>query len=159
MIAPPAPGLVPFRAGPQELRALARLSLQTFGAEALSADTFRRRLRQGHARLLGLREAGERDDGEIVAYLLLYLNDCTRRAYVNEVLVVPTRRGQGLSRWLLEAAEEEAREAGMRTLAAHVRVSNAPSLRAKLRQGLAVVERLPAWYPDGEDALYLRKAL
>lgn len=152
--AAPLAGLIPFFATTADAGALARLSLAGFGAEAISATTFRRRLTRGHARVLGLREGLQ-----IVAYLLLFFHGRTRRAYVNEVLVIPARRGQGLARWLLQAAEGEARREGMSTLAAHVRVSNTASLRAKLRQGMIVVGRLPAWYPDQEDALYLRRKL
>lgn len=152
---PEAPaGLRAFSGTAAEARRLAVLSVAAFGAEALTARAFRDRLRYGHARLLGLRS-----DGEIIAYLLLYLNRRTRRAYVNEVVVVPDWRGRGLSHWLLAAAEAAARQEGMVTLAAHARASNTPSLRAKMHQGLSPTERLPGWYPDGEEAIYLRRTL
>lgn len=149
-----AGGLRPFFASLEDAGELAALSRAAFAEEALTAATFRRRLRGGRALVLGLR-----DERGITAYLLLYLNARTRRAYVNEALVLPERRGQGLAAWLLRAAEAVARAEGMALLAAHVRVSNTPSLRAKLRQGMKQVYRLWAWYSDGEDALYLRQRL
>lgn len=148
------PALTAFFAAGPDFDEIAALSLQGFGDEALSAATLRRRVLRGHAALFGLRGP----DG-IAGYLLLYLNQRTRRAYVNEVLVAPVWRGQRLSVWLLGTAELIARQAGMRTFAAHVRGSNTPSLRAKLRQGMVEVERLEGWYPGGEVAIYLKQRL
>ena len=151
---PTGPEFEVFFASGEDFDEIAALSLQGFGAEALSAATLRRRVLQGHGALFGLRGP----DG-IAAYLLLYLNRRTRRAYVNEVLVAPVWRGRRLSVWLLGAAEVLARQAGMRTFSAHVRASNTASLRAKLRQGMAEVERLEGWYPGGETAIYLKQYL
>ena len=149
-------GRHPFVATPADAPALASHSRAAFGpAEALSAGTFRQRMTRGSAVVVGLRD----EVGAIIAYLMLYRHRRTRRAYINESFVHPSRRGEGLASILMAAAELEARAAGMATLAAHVRVSNLPSLRAKLRQGLAVVARLPGWYPGPEDALYLKKIL
>lgn len=146
--------LCPFVAAATDVPALAELSLDAFGEEALSAATFRRRIVRGNALAFGLR-----DSEGIAAYLLLYLHRRTLRAYIHEALVVAPWRGRRLSTCPLAAAEGAASAAGMATLSAHVRVGNAPSLQGKLRQGMVIVGRLPAWYTDHEDAFYLRQRL
>lgn len=146
--------LLPFVAAAADIPALAELSLGAFGEEALSAATFRQRIFRGNALAFGLRH------GEgIAAYLLLYLHRRTLRAYIHEALLVAPWRGRRLSACLLAAAAGVASAAGMATLSAHVRASNTPSLQGKLRLGMVIVGRLPAWYTDREDAFYLRQRL
>lgn len=148
------PGTAPFVATPDDVEALSALSCALFGDEGLDRAGLRRTLRRGHGILFGLREAGA-----IVSYTLLELNQRQARIYTVESGTVPSARGRGLHLWHRQRMEDLGRRLGYRTLTSHVRPDNAPMLRLMARTGMEVVARLPGYYDDGGEGLYLRKRL
>lgn len=148
------PGTRAFVAGPADAAEVSALSVALFGEEGLDAPGLRRTLRDGHTLLFGLRE-----DGALVSYTLLELNRRQARIYTVESGTVPAARGRGLHLWHRARMEDLGRRHGYRTLTSHVRPDNTPMLRLMARTGMQVVARLPGYYDDGGDGLYLRKRL
>lgn len=148
------PGTAPFIATPDDAAALSALSCALFGDEGLDRAGLRRTLRRGHGIVFGLREGGA-----IVSYTALELNQRQARIYTVESGTVPAARGRGLHLWHRQRMEDLGRHLGYRTLTSHVRPDNAPMLRLMARTGMQVVARLPGYYDDGGEGLYLRKHL
>jgi GNAT superfamily N-acetyltransferase len=64
-----------------------------------------------------------------------------RDAFVDELYVIPERRGAGLGRALLRAVEAEARRSGVRRLHLEVERGNDAARRLYLREGFAALGR------------------
>ncbi|MCB9527370.1 MAG: hypothetical protein H6701_03075 [Myxococcales bacterium] len=148
------PGTEPFVATPADAEGLSALSRALFGDEGFGPAQIRRTLRHGHGILFGL-AAGE----EVLSYTLLELNMRQARIYTVESGTVPAARGRGLHLWHRAQMEALGRRLGYRTLTSHVRPGNAAMLRLMARTGMEVVARLPGYYDDGGEGLYLRKRL
>lgn len=73
--------------------------------------------------------------------------------------VLPDFRRRGLGRALLAAAVQEASARGARTLFLEVAAGNAPARALYAGSGFAEAARRAAYYPDGGDALVLRRDL
>lgn len=147
-------GLVPFVATRSDVRELATLSVDEFGDQAMSPAGLDYYIERGHALVLGIRKGRA-----VVSYCVCELNDGMRRAYVVETLTLASLRGRGLGSWLRARVEDVAVHLGYRYVASHVAVSNAAARRLNEKAGLVVVRRIPEYYDDGRDGLYLRKRL
>lgn len=155
VLAPAAPaGTEPFVATAADAVGLSVLSCTLFGDEGIGPAQMRRTLRHGHAILFGLAE-GE----TVLSYTLLELNVRQARIYTVESGTIPAARGRGLHLWHRAQMEALGRRLGYRTLASHVRPGNTAMLRLMARTGMAVVARLPGYYDDGGEGLYLRKQI
>ena len=75
------------------------------------------------------------------------------------IAVDPARRGEGLARALLAAAEAELAALGIQDLHLEVRVSNAAARGLYEACGWAPAGLRKAYYRDGEDAAIYRKRL
>jgi len=80
-------------------------------------------------------------------------------AHVIRLAVDASRRRRGIGRALLDALGTWGAEVGAEALLLEVRAGNAPALALYARAGLSVEGRRPRYYPDGEDALLLRRPL
>ncbi|GAA1809515.1 ribosomal protein S18-alanine N-acetyltransferase [Nesterenkonia flava] len=80
-------------------------------------------------------------------------------ADVQTIAVAPEAQGQGLGSALLEEIETEARRRGAEDLLLEVREDNPGAQRLYLRVGFEQIHRRPHYYPDGGDALIMRKHL
>jgi ribosomal protein S18 acetylase RimI-like enzyme len=147
-------GLVPFVAADADVPELARLSAHAFGADAMSPVGLRYYLHRGHSLMIGLRKGPA-----IASYCISELNDGMGRIYVVETLTRAGLRGRGLGSWLRARVEDVAVHLGYRHVASHVAVGNAAARRLNEKAGLEVVRRIPSYYVDGRDGLYLRKTL
>lgn len=147
-------GVVPFVATRADVDELVALSVEAFGDQAIGHAGVRYYLERGHALVFGLRKRGA-----IVSYCVCELNDGMRRAYVVETFTAAALRGKGLGSWLRARVEDVAVHLGYRYVASHVAVANAAARRLNEKAGLEVVRRIPAYYKDGRDGLYLRKTL
>jgi ribosomal protein S18 acetylase RimI-like enzyme len=155
LLVPHAPrGLTAFVAGGDHVPALAALSEEGFGAEALGRDVFDFYVHQAHALILGLQRRRS-----IVCYSVLELNAGQRRVYVVETLTTAALRGLGHGSWLRDRVEAIALRLGYRSIASHVSVQNAAALALNRKAGMTVVRRVPDYYEEGYDAFYLRKVL
>jgi ribosomal protein S18 acetylase RimI-like enzyme len=68
-------------------------------------------------------------------------------------------RRRGLGRALLWALEGEARARGASAIYLEVRPSNGAARSLYVAHGFDEVGRRPRYYPDGEDALLMRRAV
>ncbi len=80
-------------------------------------------------------------------------------AEILTVAVLPEARRQGLGRSLLEAAAEQAVARGAVALFLEVSTANGPAQALYATCGFVPVGRRRRYYPDGADALVLRRAL
>lgn len=147
-------GLAPFVATRAEVDEIVALSVEAFGEQALSHAGVRYYLERGHALVFGLRKRGV-----IVSYCVCELNDGMGRAYVVETFTAAALRGKGLGSWLRARVEDVATHLGYRHIASHVAVTNTAAQRLNAKAGLSVVRKIPRYYEDGRDGLYLRKTL
>jgi ribosomal protein S18 acetylase RimI-like enzyme len=155
LLVPHAPrGLAAFVADGDHIPALAALSREGFGADALSRDVFDFYVHRAHALILGLQQ-----HRSIVAYCIIELNAGQRRIYVVETFTAAALRGQGHGSWLRGRVEAIALSLGYRSIASHVSVHNAAALELNQKAGMTIVRRVPGYYEEGRDAFYLRKVL
>lgn len=147
-------GLAPFVATRAEVDEIVALSVEAFGEQALSHAGVRYYLERGHALVFGLRKRSV-----IVSYCVCELNDGMGRAYVVETFTAAALRGKGLGSWLRARVEDVATHLGYRHIASHVAVTNTAAQRLNAKAGLSVVRKIPRYYEDGRDGLYLRKTL
>jgi len=78
-------------------------------------------------------------------------------AHVIRLAVSPDRRRRGVGRALLAGLSGWTREVGAAALLLEVRAGNAPALALYAGAGFTVEGRRSRYYPDGEDALLLRR--
>jgi ribosomal protein S18 acetylase RimI-like enzyme len=155
LLVPHAPrGLTALIAGGDHVPALAALSRQGFGAEALGLDVFDFYVHRAHALILGLQRRRS-----IVSYCVIELNAGQRRVYVVETFTTAALRGLGHGTWLRGRVEAIALALGYRSIASHVSMHNAAALALNRKAGMTIVRRVAGYYEDGHDAFYLRKVL
>jgi ribosomal-protein-alanine N-acetyltransferase len=75
------------------------------------------------------------------------------------VAVAPEERGRGLARQLIAAGFERLRGAGVTSCFLEVRTANSSALAVYRALGFEPRGRRRAYYPDGSDALVLRRDL
>ena len=73
--------------------------------------------------------------------------------------VLPAARRAGAGSLLLQTAENRLLESGSRAVRLETAVDNAPALSFYKRHGYSVISTSPRYYPNGVDALVLRKEL
>ncbi|WP_044493970.1 ribosomal protein S18-alanine N-acetyltransferase [Nesterenkonia massiliensis] len=80
-------------------------------------------------------------------------------ADVQTIAVAPAAQGRGLGTRLLAEIEAEAVRRGAEDLLLEVREDNPAAQRLYLRVGFEQIHKRRAYYPDGGDALIMRKHL
>lgn len=80
-------------------------------------------------------------------------------AEVLTLAVDPAAQRQGLGGTLLEQALDTARQRGAKAAFLEVASGNAPARALYAAAGFVMVGRRPGYYPDGGDALVLRRPL
>jgi ribosomal protein S18 acetylase RimI-like enzyme len=141
------------------LRALSREAFESFGDYE--------RLLPEWARTPGIELTVAEDEGERVGIALLgFFEDPQRKAAVADLLaiaVVPSHRGRGVGRRLLEAAIKRARELARVEVVCALRLTvadgNAVARRLFESAGLSYVPELEGQYPRGQRALRMELAL
>lgn len=98
-----------------------------------------------------------RDDGDVVGYAGSFV--MPPDADVQTVAVRADRQGRGLAARLLEDLVAEARVSGATHMLLEVRADNVPALALYERFGFARISSRPRYYPDGTDAVIMRRAL
>lgn len=132
--------------------AAAVLALEAvFATDRMSARSIRRFLAGPGTVLVAEME------GEIVGALVLLLRRNSRWARIYSVVVHPARRGLGLGRRLVLAAEARARRAGCVGMSLEVRTDNLPAQRLYRALGYADHAQLARYYDDGAPGIRLRK--
>lgn len=79
--------------------------------------------------------------------------------HVNRVAVLPGRRREGLGRKLMQHALQVAQSEGATAALLEVRADNAPALALYETMGFQREGRRKSYYPDGTDAILMRKPL
>jgi [ribosomal protein S18]-alanine N-acetyltransferase len=80
-------------------------------------------------------------------------------ADVQTLAVAPEAQGRGLGTRLLDLIEQEARRRGAEDLLLEVRKDNPRAQQLYLRNGFEQIHLRREYYPDGGDALVMRKRL
>lgn len=80
-------------------------------------------------------------------------------ADVQTLAVAPAAQGRGLGTRLLGLIEAESRQRGAEDLLLEVRADNPAAQRLYLRCGFEQIHQRPRYYPDGGEALIMRKHL
>jgi len=97
-------------------------------------------------------------DGRIIGYASTIIR---RRiiCHLMSLCVEPSMRRRGVGRALLDETERRSREAGCSTLRLEVSYVNMPALRLYSSLGYRPAYFKPGYYPGGEPALVMYKAL
>ena len=155
----------PNQAGPRATVRLSHASAKDIGAlsqleqSAFAGDRVSRRSWRGLIASASATVTLARQRSGIVGASVLLHSERTSVARLYSIAVDPGARGQGLARMLLEAAIEQARAAGASVLRLETRVDNEAAQSLFRRHGFAPLDRKPAYYDDGTDALRLQKSL
>lgn len=96
-----------------------------------------------------------RDGADVVGYAGLFV--LPPDADVQTVAVAPTHQGRGLARGMLDRLVLDAEAQGVTHTLLEVREDNASALRLYSSMGFEQISRRPRYYPDGTDALILRR--
>lgn len=83
----------------------------------------------------------------------------SRVARLYSLSVAPAHRGRGLARHLMAAGEEDARLRNCDRIRLEVRQSNLPAIHLYERHGFRVMALSNSYYPDGETAVRMEKAI
>ncbi len=136
-----------------DLDALCQLELDCFSSDRLSRRSFSHLLRSEHADLLIAAANGA------AGYALLLYRSGTNLARLYSIAVAPDSRGRGLSKQLLEACEQRARERDCGFLRLEVSTANARAIGLYERSGYHRFGQIRAYYEDGSDAWRMEKPL
>lgn len=80
-------------------------------------------------------------------------------AYLQNIMVDPSRRRQGFGEKILQKVMMWARHQGASELLLDVEANNDPAVRLYKKAGFIVLEQRKNSYPQGEDALVMKCAL
>jgi len=95
-------------------------------------------------------------DGEIQGFII---GHCATSGHIITIDVNPRTRRSGVGSVLLRAAEDRIRDAGCPYVGLETAVDNKTALSFYKRHGYSVIRTWPRYYPNGVDALVLRKEL
>ncbi|MFO7544252.1 MAG: peptidase C39 family protein [Trueperaceae bacterium] len=95
--------------------------------------------------------------GTVVGDAIVLYRRGFESARLYSMVVHPSRRGRGVARALLAAAEEGSRERGCIVMRLEVREDNAPAIALYQGAGYEVVGRTADYYEDHSTALRMRK--
>ncbi len=140
----------PRRAVHADLPALLTLEHAAF-SDPWSDDGLRAELEVPHARVWVCL------DHELAAALLGW--QIFEDFHINRVAVLPDRRREGLGRKLMEHALQVAQGEGATSALLEVRADNAPALALYATMGFQREGVRKSYYPDGTDAILMRKLL
>ncbi len=134
------------RAQPQDLRAVVRIERASF-ADPWPASLLAWYLQRPD----GLHFVAE--EAEVLGFLLALREEGPLAGvHVHNLAVHPSHQGRGVGTALLQAAIGEARSRGASTVRLEVRTGNDKARRFYEQRGFRVVQVLPHYYEDGENA-------
>lgn len=138
----------------RDIEDLIRIEDACFHCDRLTRRQFRHLLTRANAATLVARERGGAS-----GYATVLFRAGSRRARLYSTAVAPERRGRGLGRALLKAAEAAARRNGAAWMRLEVRTDNAPAIALYRSAGYRLFARRAAYYEDRADALRMEKPL
>jgi ribosomal-protein-alanine acetyltransferase len=134
----------------EDVTAVSLLESQVFGADAWSGASVIEEL-TGERRRAWV--AGE----PIVGYAVMAIAGDV--VDLQRIAVAPDHRGRGVAGSLMTTLLDAARSDGADRVLLEVADDNAPALGLYARHGFAEIDRRPAYYRDGRDALVLALSL
>jgi ribosomal protein S18 acetylase RimI-like enzyme len=150
----PAPGWSIRPAVVEDLDALLELENRCFDYDRLSRRSLRRFLTTDTASCLVAEQAGR-----AIGYALVLFHGRTALARLYSMAVAPERRGHGLGRALLRAAEAAALDGGTAVMRLEVSPDNAAAVALYRSVGYVDFGVYHAYYEDDSDALRMEHAL
>jgi ribosomal-protein-alanine N-acetyltransferase len=79
--------------------------------------------------------------------------------HITTIAIAPEHRKRGLARKILNHAEDALREKGFDSVVLEVRISNFAAQNLYSKYGYVIIQKLPAYYANGEDAYLMSKEL
>jgi ribosomal-protein-alanine N-acetyltransferase len=95
-------------------------------------------------------------DGEVAGFIVVHGGPS---GHVITIDVDPAIRRGGVGSLMLRAAEDRLRQAGARAVGLETAVDNLAALQFYKRHGYSVIRTKPRYYPNGVDALVMKKEL
>ena len=141
-------------AGPDDLDVIDALEAGAFEADRFARRNLRRLLvsPSAHVLIASL-------DGGPAGYALVLFRQNASTARLYSIAVDGRVRGRGVGAALIAACEAEAARRGAVRLRLEVRASNETAIRAYARAGYEHAGQRAQYYPDGEDAVIMDKAI
>lgn len=96
-------------------------------------------------------------DGKVIGYAGIFRAGAD--ADIQTIAVRPGEQRHGIGRLLLRALMKAARESGARSLLLEVRADNSPAIAMYEAESFEQIALRSRYYPDGSDALILRRQL
>jgi ribosomal-protein-alanine N-acetyltransferase len=100
--------------------------------------------------------AMDSDQGKPAGFIVVHAGPA---GHVITIDVIASARRSGVGSLLLQAAEERLRAGGSRAVGLETAVDNLAALSFYKRHGYSVIRTWPRYYPNGVDALVMRKEL
>lgn len=97
------------------------------------------------------------EDGKTLGFALASV--LFEDAELPKIAILPTRQKSGLGEKLLKALCKEVKRLGGTRMFLEVRVGNVPARKLYESNGFAILRTRYKYYPDGEDALEMKKDL
>lgn len=142
------------RARAEDLDPLMAIEQVCFASDRLSRRSFLRFIRPGSHELLVIH-----DDRQVLGYVLLLYRAGTNLARLYSIAVTPAAQGRGLSRQLLNAAEQAAQQRRCVFMRLEVNVGNVAAIALYEQGGYKTIGSLKRYYDNGDDALRMEKRL
>jgi ribosomal-protein-alanine N-acetyltransferase len=102
------------------------------------------------------KDAAAKNSGNAAGFIVVHGGPA---GHVITIDVVAAARRLGVGSLLLQAAEDRLRAAGSRAVSLETAVDNLAALAFYKRHGYSVVRTWPRYYPNGVDALVMKKDL
>lgn len=96
--------------------------------------------------------------GELVAFAFVMVN-ANGAAHLTTIGVAPEHRRRGIADEMLTHIEKKVRQKDLATIMLEVRVGNYGAQQLYRRAGYHVVQRIAAYYNNGEDCYLMMKSL
>ncbi|MCV2349490.1 GNAT family N-acetyltransferase/peptidase C39 family protein [Paucibacter sp. Y2R2-4] len=144
-------------AQPLDLAALTELEQAAFSGDRISARSWQHLIRSDSAMVLVAR--GGQGGGELLGAAVVLRRARSSVARLYSIAVAASARGRGLSDRLLGEVLHSARDSGAAVLRLETRLHNHAAQRLFKRHGFSALDRKPAYYEDGADALRFQKSL
>jgi ribosomal protein S18 acetylase RimI-like enzyme len=138
----------------EDLNALVDLENTCFQTDKLSSRSMKRWIQSEHAVLLLAEE-----QGEILAYGLVWCHRGTRLARLYSLAVNPSMRGKGLARELLSRLEVYSAKKGRLYMRLEVSKSNQAAITLYEQSGYRIFGEYSDYYDDHMDALRMQKQI
>ena len=137
------------------LSELMGLSVRCFrGSETYNRETFEYLLREPH--ILAYQTVTK--EGRIAGFVFILVNK-GRIAHITTIAVAPEHRKRGVAQLLLDHTERALFAKDLESVVLEVRVSNRAAQNLYTNRGFVIIQKLPSYYNDGEDAFLMSKSL